>query len=449
MTAAVLIYIFEGLICALIGMPSASVGTCNTMSLLLLVINSLILAGVLSKRYKEYGQKIVQAMLLSLLFKVFLILWDYYGTSIFILPNSHSDSESYHNHAIMYAQYGWKESNYQLLVGIIYKFFGIQRMTAQYLNVVFSFIGIDFLARSLQVLEFDEEVQHKTLKFAAFLPNYLIMASVLIRECLISMIISVSLYCFSKWWKYGKLRDMMLALSFSLFACVFHPGAVAVTIGFAVCLILTKTKKEGGREINIGPQSVILAVVFVGVFMFMFDQFSDTIFRRFGGMTMESIEGYIDDHDFYGSNNTGNSSKYYAGVSGYSGITGILINSPIRMIYFLWVPMPWDFRGIGDIIGFLGSSLFYGGTAFAGIYQVLKRRGKQGDKTRLIAFLIIALCGAFVFAWGTDSAGSALRHREKFYFVYLLLFAALQEYKSIRWSGTSKRSRRSVGVNSI
>jgi hypothetical protein len=45
----------------------------------------------------------------------------------------------------------------------------------------------------------------------------------------------------------------------------------------------------------------------------------------------------------------------------------------------------------------------------------------------LVAVLVIALCGALVFAWGIDSAGSALRHREKFYFVYLLLYGVLKK----------------------
>lgn len=440
MTAIFMTFILEGIACAAIGMPSASIETCNIVSIFLLFINALVMVSYLSRRYKKYDRAVMKAMLLSLLLKVLLILWDYYGVNIFVLPNSHADSESYHWMGINFARYGRRVENYGYLVGMIYKFFGVQRMTAQYLNVIFSFIGISYLARTLEVLDVEETVKNKTLKFAAFLPNYLIIASVLIRECIISMILSISIYHFAKWWKRNNTTDLIFSMAFSLGACYFHPGAVAVTIGTAIVLILTKPNPDGGRKFNIGIKSVVLSMLFFAVFMFMFDEFSDSIFHKFGGMTIESIDNYIEDHDFY-SGEGDDSSKYYAGVEGYSGITGILINSPIRMIYFLWVPMPWDFRGIGDIIGFLGSSLFYGGTAFAGIYQVFKRRGKPGDKTRLIAFLIIALCGAFVFAWGTESAGSALRHREKFYYVYLTLFAALQEYKSAEGLVSSKRRK--------
>lgn len=430
MAIVLVIYFFEGLLCTLIGMPSASPDTCEIVSLVLMLVNSVILVIYVTKRYKIYGKAVVSVLVLSVLLKVFLILWDYYGTSIFVLPNSHSDTEEYHWTGMNYALYGMRVRNYGLLVGVIYKLFGVQRMTAQYLNVVFSFIGISFFERTMLLLELSRQTREKTMKFAALLPNYLIISAILLRECLISMIVAISLYCFAQWWKKGNSIKLLFAFAISLSACYFHSGAVAVTVGYAVVVILTKTQQSGGRKFDISIKSVLFAVLFFFGFMFLFTRYSDSLFKRFGGMSVEVIDQYIEGHDFYGTRTTpGRNSKYYAGISGYTGLAGILINSPIRTIYFLWVPMPWDIRGLGDIIAFLGSSLFYGGTMFSAIFSLVKRKNISRDKTLLFAIMSIALCGAFVFAWGTESAGSALRHREKFYFAYLLLYGVLKQFK--------------------
>lgn len=438
-----LAYILEGFLCFAVGMPSASVGTCNAVSMFLLLLNLILLLGYIYKRYRKYNRRVIQALVFSALFKCFLVIWDYYGVNIFILPNSHADSESFHYWAMMFAKHYITEvENYSYVVGYIYRFFGVQRMMAQYFNVLLSFAGISLFERMLQSVELSAESRDRALILAALLPNYLIMASILIRECLISVLVCASFYCFLKWWKDGKLSYLFIAYLIDLGACYFHSGAIAVAIGMSFALVLTKRDRTGHHSIHIGFSSIVLSIMILAVFMFVFDRYSNVLFGKFQGLEMENIDHYIDEHNFYTPGDDGDSSAYTAGIPGLTGATGLAVNSPIRMIYFLWVPMPWMIRGVGDIIAFLGSSLFYGGTAFVGIYEVLKRRKEKADKTQLITFLIIALCGAFVFAWGTESAGSALRHREKFYYVYLMLFAVLQEYKREAGLVVSKRKQR-------
>ena len=44
----------------------------------------------------------------------------------------------------------------------------------------------------------------------------------------------------------------------------------------------------------------------------------------------------------------------------------------------------------------------------------------------------IALCAALIFAWGVSNAGTAVRHREKFMTVYILLIALCGDSRTTR-----------------
>ena len=431
MHKVIIIFCLEGFLCWSFGMNNAPQSSCELCSLWLMFINTLLLLVHISKKYAKYKKVVIEALVLSLFLKVLLILWDYYGTDIFILPNSHADSENYHLGAIAFSQYSVRRvENYSYIIGVIYSLFGIQRMTAQYFNLLFSFVVIDVFESTLRVIKFSEETRSRALVFAALLPNYLIISSILIRECLISVIICFSMFFYTKWWIKEQYIYFLSAFILSLVASYFHSGSIAIAIGISLTLILTK-KYLGGRRVSFSVKSIALSVVGFFAFMFLFDVLQDSLLVRFHGLRMSAIDEYINEHSIYEAKEL--QSTYTAGIPGISGLLGIIINSPIRMFYFLWVPLPWMIRGLGDIIAFFGSSLFYGGTPLVAFMRLKnkKKKHKIDDNTRAFCFaiLLIALSGALVFAWGVDSAGSALRHREKFYFVYLLLFAASSEVK--------------------
>ena len=431
MIGVICAFLFEGLLCHTIGIPNSSEDSLMLVSQLLLIINVVIVFIYISRRYHEYDQMVTYALILSLALKVALLLWDYYGTAIFVLPNSHLDSEAFHREGVLFAK-GIRRSveNYSYVVGYIYRYFGVQRLTAQFFNIILSFLGIDILERTLCVLEINEVARNRTIILSGLLPNFLIMSSILIRECLIAVILCISLYLFAVWWKNNNIFLLVIAEITPLFACYFHSGSIAISIGIAICAVIAKRDRNGERITRITISTIVFsALLFVG-FLYLFNRLSGSLLRRFQGLDINAIEGYAEGHHFYEST-SGSSSSYSAGIAGISGWRGIIINSPIRIIYFLWSPMPWDIRGIGDIIAFLGSSMFYGGTVISGIYYLIGARFSGKKDATIVCILILAMSGALVFAWGVDSAGSALRHREKFFFIYLLLYGLIQNGRII------------------
>ena len=88
-----------------------------------------------------------------------------------------------------------------------------------------------------------------------------------------------------------------------------------------------------------------------------------------------------------------------------------------RIGYFLFSPVPWMWRGLGDIVAFLASSCVYlSALIIAGISFIYKKT----DYFRLLLLSVMFFVSG-IFAWAVSNGGTALRHREKLLGVLILL----------------------------
>lgn len=122
-----------------------------------------------------------------------------------------------------------------------------------------------------------------------------------------------------------------------------------------------------------------------------------------------------------GSTNSEGGSSYAAYVGDSSSIINMVIFTIPRIVYFLFSPFPWQWRGLGDIIAFVFSSLFYLLVLKNAI--VCMKKDKSSNKNYAIVIFIVALCTAFVFSWGVTNTGTATRHRDKMIVVYAVLYS--------------------------
>lgn len=104
-------------------------------------------------------------------------------------------------------------------------------------------------------------------------------------------------------------------------------------------------------------------------------------------------------------------------------------DTPVRMFYFVASPLPWSWRGLSDIIAFFFSSLVFLYVYYRA-YQELKK-GDTRNRTMILIFVVLSLCSALIFAWGVSNAGTAVRHREKFIVIYMVLFALCNSNEKI------------------
>ena len=108
----------------------------------------------------------------------------------------------------------------------------------------------------------------------------------------------------------------------------------------------------------------------------------------------------------------------------------IIVNSPVRVISFIFAPLPWMWRGVSDIVAFFGSALFYI-YVFVLVIKALKAGKGKNKPDNIWGFFIVLvitwLIASLMFGWGVSNTGTALRHREKFTYICVVLFAVAKE----------------------
>jgi hypothetical protein len=347
--------------------------------------------------------------------RLLLFFWDISFSHVYRLPNSGQDTESFAN----WAKLGYLTGDYQRggtyarFISFWYKMFGIQRPIAQYVNILLAVSIIYVALKIMKRLEIPERVQKKIITLLCFLPNYAITNSILLRETLIVFVIAIGVYCFVCWiQRENIIWLLLLSVVFVCIAATIHSGAIAILLGEALVYILYDKRS---KTIRFHAGSILGVAIAMIAFIVLYTQFGDVLFGKFQGV--ESAADVVNTADRYNSGG----SAYDAGFAINNDIASLIINTPIRMFYFVMSPLPWKWRGLTDIIAFCFSSTMFA-YAYYRTWQELKyRKGKY--RTYILTFLVLALCSALIFAWGVSNAGTAVRHREKFIFVYMILLA--------------------------
>ena len=135
---------------------------------------------------------------------------------------------------------------------------------------------------------------------------------------------------------------------------------------------------------------------------------------------MDSLDDIANTHDSGGS-------SYAAYVGNSSSPLSVLIYTIPRMVYFLFSPFPWQWRGLNDAITFFFSSMFYLSVSWRTVKAL--RSSDLEHKSVLIAMTIVALCAVFTFGWGVSNTGTAMRHREKLVSVFAMMLVLTQARK--------------------
>lgn len=407
---AILTYAFELLILALLKlfgieeMPTAVVVALMSIS---------VFTYPSSVSDKPYTKIVVNALFCGLLLRIFFIFFDIYGAHILVLPGSGADSVVFFAGASRYARGGeGMRGLYSEVMGTFFKCFGISRISGQFFNCMCSMVALTYVAKMLEMLKIDIPTRKKVMWILCLLPNFAIMSIVFLRESIMIMFLTISLYEYLRWFAQKGNIHFLLAMVYVFMAALFHSGTIAVAVGYMLSLLLYDNKN---KKIKITAQSIALTCIFVLIAAFVLSRSGDTFLGKFS--KVESIEdvGYSNDRG-------GSSYAKYVGNS--NSIANFVIYAIPRIVFFLFSPMPWMLRGINDIITLCFNSVFYIYVLFKAI-GYLKNEDKP-DKTLVFLLLVCCIGTAFVFAWGTINAGTALRHRDKIFTIWIVILALVE-----------------------
>lgn len=380
------------------------------------VVAMLIAIGVFSLAYfwdlgrSQRLKTVVAPLVLGYLMRLFLLLFDLYGRGIYPLPNSGADTEAFYRAGLQYALgYPTREGAFISVAGTLFSWLGNSRIFVQFLLMLCSMVALHMAERIMEELNVEDAQRSRAMYIVCLLPNFAILSSIFSRESIVTMFIAVSLACFVRWFVGHGEPWLLLACIFALCASRFHSGSMAVAVGYIIVRLLYNNRQ---KSFHFTWKNVIPALFFLLMFVFLFNNYADTLFGKMAGV--DSLE------DIANTNAAGGSS-YAAYVGNSNNLFNMVIYTPLRLVFFLFSPFPWQWRGLSDIIAFCFSSVFY--------LWVLGRtvsylKSVSLEKRAVItALLIVGLSTAFVFAWGVSNTGTAVRHRDKMVVLYGVLWA--------------------------
>lgn len=356
------------------------------------------------------------------------LFFDVYFRYLYLLPHSGNDSEGFFNSAVSIAtnpfllKEGIYGGFYSKLLGIVYLVTLPNRLLGQFLNVLFGMTIIFVVLRILQMLEIDMGIQKTTMMLTCLFPHSIIFSGILLRENIITMIVIASIYFLIKWTLTNSILDAIKAVLVLLIASAFHAGVIGLIAGYAFLFMFYSPRSE---TFSFRPRTVSAFILMIVVSM--------VVYLQFGSMFLAKFQVVDEISTIYAVASGGRGGSVYLTNLRIDTLWQLLLYAPIKMFYFLVVPLPHYWRGLNDVVSFALDGTIY---LYFLIYLIKHRRTIVHSP--IAVGLMIALLGAtFVFGVSVSNAGTALRHRHKIYPVFLIIVALIRQreriaYKCIR-----------------
>lgn len=389
------------------------------LSIVAIGIHVIIVFLALAK-YKDKELGLI--MFLGYSIRLMALFWDIYGRSVYVLPHSGSDTEGFFYFAGMVSNdlsllsgyvYG---KLYTKFLGLLFYFVGPERLIAQYINVLLGLSTIMLVYNILLLLDIRTRIIKVSVICLSFFPHSVIFSAILLRENMVIFFMVLSFYCFTKWYKYktNRKRDIGLSILSLMIASAFHSGIAAVFAGYFFMILLYSHKK---RKLVLKYSSLFVFIVGITTMFFLVTKLKAYVLPTF--VNVDSIE------DIYRAVNYRHGEAAYLKWLEISSVFQGFLYAPLRIAYFLWSPLPMDWRGAPDIFAFLLDSIIYLGLAL----YIFFNMNKCGRDPLLKATLISLITVLFVFAFGVSNAGTALRHRNKILPLLIIAYSLIANIK--------------------
>ena len=359
-----------------------------------------------SESLKKYSNPILAGYALRIL----LLYFDLFGNSIRTLPQSGADTMMFYVAAVRWALYGIESGRgfFVYVMWRVFEFIGVNRLYSQFLLMLFSIASLILFVQIIDELVFNDKTKEQATWILCLLPNFALLSSIFLRESLVTFLITLSIYFFIKWSKGRGTIFFLFAILLSVLSCLFHSGCIGATIGYVICSLLYDPYEQ---KIHASLNGVILAFVFALGMAFLFLNYGDSLLGKFTRMeTMKDIA----------NTRSGAGSSYVQYVGNSNNPVNMLFFTIPRIVYFLFSPFPWQWRGFADIIAFFFSGLFYLITIKSAIGFLVSK--EQRSREIIICLLIVAFFCTFIFAWGVSNTGTASRHRDKMVCLYGIIY---------------------------
>lgn len=370
--------------------------------------------------YQRKDAVLVWYLLIGFILRCMFMMFDL--NDVMTVDYYSPDSERFHRTA-MQNQY-FRENNvftnYTVILSFIYGISNSSRMLGQYFNVILGMGVLAYTVECMKQLGIEKKTMHRVLLIGVLMPQLNFLCASLLREAWCQLFLIISLYYFIRWYKGRGQGSMLFSLVFVIVAAWMHSGCIAIALGYALAFLFYNPQK---RTNSISFRTVIAAIALFVVFI-MITVNLDTLgskFTAYSDMEAEDV--------FLTRLNTRKEagSQYLMWLPQTSNPYIGLLYSPLKIFYFLFSPIPFDWRGFGDVSAFFMDSIVY----LYLLYKIITLKARLRWERLLKRYLIISyLSLSFMFSFGTNVAGTAIRHRAKGVAVLLVTYALCKNSKT-------------------
>lgn len=361
---------------------------------------------------------IAKFLILALIIRVFLILFGYY---ISPLPDSGADAVTFERDAWILAEDGFTKLMYNFtgpsphfiswLIGIPYSLFGRSELMAQSISLFFGMGGI-YLAWLLAKEIWGDQIAIKVGWTIALFPSVTLYSVLILREVYIVFFLLLALYGVATWIKTYSLKSIFISIIGFVGAVFFHGGLMVGALIFLTIVGVTSILKilESLVKLKINLKFFIICFFFIVVLQLYFT-------NQLSVPYLGTFEDSINTSNI--QNRTDNATRGTASWPEWTTINStieIFYKGPLRSVYLVFAPFPWDVNEIRHLIGMLDGFLYIYLS-----YLILCNFKVILNDPILRIFLLLFLAYIFVFGIGVGNFGTGIRHRSKFVIIMILL----------------------------
>ena len=362
---------------------------------------------------------ISKILYVALIIRLFILLIGHY---IAPLPDSTADAQSFEGGAWDYAREGFLSifDYYRgpdpyfisFFISIPYSIFGRSILMAQSISLLFG-MGSILLGWLLAKKLWNNRVANTAGWTIALFPSLALYSVLIMREVYICFFLLLALYGIMDWIRTDKLKSIILAIVGFIGATFFHGGMFVGLIAFVAIVSISSLKRLIKSLINIRINLKVLIFLALAISSSVLYQSKSISIPYLSRAT--NIDSILQ-KTFLSTKGTASWPKWTIATTP----TELLYKGPIRSIYFLFSPFPWDVKETKHLIGLFDASLYIFLT-----FLILKNLKAIWRDPVLRVILIILVCYIFVFGIGVGNFGTGIRHRAKFTIMFILLAAPL------------------------
>ena len=381
---------------------------------------SLIFVALITFCFSRYYKSLATILYVALSVRLVTI---FLGNFLLILPDSWGDATLYEIRAWEYSQGGFfaalsnfpSSSSYYIswILAFFYSLTDRSVIMGQSLSLLFG-MGSVLLGSHLAHKIWSEKTSIKVGWILAFYPTLVLYSCLVLREAYVWFFLLIVLYGIVCWSKDRGFKSLIIIFIGFSGATFFHGGMFIGGLIFLIIFVLFYfieiIKSLNNLKISINSL-VILSLSVISIIYLISITHSIPKLGSFELMfDVERLLGEIESRNI----NRAAFPEWTIPITAFEYI----YKAPIRVIYFIFSPFPWDIKIFSHFFG-LFDGIFH---MMLFILFIKNFKSIWSDQSLRIIFIIL-VSYFVVFGLGTGNFGTGIRHRTKFIIVSILMVA--------------------------